>query len=81
VTIRLAIDRFEGDGKEIAVLLTDDGQTINFPRALLPKGAHAGDVLTFAIERDAGATQRVARETKAVQDELQSRDPGGDLKL
>ena len=78
MTIRLAIDRFEG---ETAVLLTDDGQAIDFPRVLLPKGAHAGDVLTLTIERDAADTQRIARETKAVQDELQARDHGGDLKL
>ncbi|MDR3638420.1 MAG: DUF3006 domain-containing protein [Isosphaeraceae bacterium] len=81
MTIRLAIDRFEGDDKQVAVLLSDDDQTINFPRALLPKGAHAGDVLAFTIERDVEATKRVARETKAVQDELESRDTGGDLKL
>lgn len=81
MTTQLTIDRFEGDGKQIAVLLTDDGDTINMPRALLPKGAHAGDVLTLTIERDAEATRRVADETRKVQDELKSRDTGGDLKL
>ena len=58
--IRLSIDRFEGDKKQIAVLLTDDGTPINFPKALLPKGAKAGDVLTLQIERDAEATKKVA---------------------
>jgi hypothetical protein len=43
VTLRLSIDRFEGDRKQIAVLLTEDGRPINFPKALLPKGAKAGD--------------------------------------
>lgn len=81
MTTQLTIDRFEGSGKHVAVLLTDDGETINFPRALLPKGAEAGDVLTLTIERDAEATKRVAEETRRVQDELQSRDSGGDLKL
>jgi hypothetical protein len=38
VTIRLSIDRFEGDKKQIAVLLAEDGTAIDFPRALLPKG-------------------------------------------
>jgi hypothetical protein len=42
VTIRLSIDRFEGDKKQIAVLLAEDGTAINFPRALLPEGAEAG---------------------------------------
>ncbi len=43
MTIRLSIDRFEGDKKQIAVLLAEDGTAINFPKALLPKGARAGD--------------------------------------
>ena len=51
MTLRLSIDRFEGDRKQVAVLLTDDGTPINFPRALLPKGARAGDVLTLQLER------------------------------
>jgi hypothetical protein len=39
VKLSLTIDRFEGDGKSLAVLLADDGTAINVPRALLPKGA------------------------------------------
>ena len=81
MTIRLSIDRFEGDGKQIAVLLTDDGQTINFPRALLPKGCRAGDVLALNLERDTEATRRVSEETRKLQDELESRDTGEDLVL
>lgn len=81
MTTRLAIDRFEGTAKEIAVLLTDDGTAINVPRAVLPKTARAGDVVTLTLELDAAATQRLARETHDVQHELESRDPGGDLKL
>ena len=45
VTIRLTVDRFEGEGKRIAVLLAEDGTTINFPKALLPKGVKTGEVL------------------------------------
>jgi hypothetical protein len=81
MTIRLSIDRFEGDRKQIAVLLADDGTTINFPKVLLPKGARPGDVLTLQIERDTEATKRVADATKRVQDDLKKRDPGGDLRL
>jgi hypothetical protein len=81
VKIRLSIDRFEGDKKQIAVLLTDEGMPINFPKALLPKGAKAGDVLTLQIELDAQATREVADETKKVQAELKKRDPGGDIRL
>ena len=66
MTIRLSIDRFEGDLKQIAVLLTDDGTPINFPKALLPRGAKAGDVLTFQMDRDVEATWKVADETRKV---------------
>ena len=61
---RLSIDRFEGDKKQVAVLLTDDGTQVNFPKALLPKGVKAGDVLSLSIERDAGATRQIARDTR-----------------
>ena len=81
ITTVLSIDRFEGPKKEIAVLLTDDGRTVNLPRWLLPKGAKAGDVLKVSLERDIGATAKVVAETKKVQAELSKRDDGGDLKL
>ncbi len=81
MTIHLSIDRFEGNRKQIAVLLTDGGDAINFPKALLPKGARAGDVLTFQIERDAATTKQVADATRRVQGDLKKRDPGGDLQL
>jgi hypothetical protein len=81
VAIRLSIDRFEGPRKQIAVLLADDDQQINFPKALLPRGSKVGDVLAFAIEKDAEATKKLAEETKRLQDELKKTDPGGDLVL
>jgi hypothetical protein len=81
VTIRLSIDRFEGDEKQIAVLLAEDGTAINFPKALLPKGAKAGDLLTLRIERDAAGTRKLAEQTRKVQDELKKTDPGGDVRL
>ncbi|SIN69960.1 Protein of unknown function [Singulisphaera sp. GP187] len=76
--LRLSIDRIEVD---LAVLVDDRGRQINFPVDLLPKGTRAGDVLTFAIERDTEATSQLQAETKVVQTELKKRDPGGDLKL
>ena len=76
-----SIDRFEGDRKQLAVLISEDDVTIHLPRALLPKGARAGDVLTLTIERDAEATRAVARETRAIQDDLTKTDPGGDITL
>jgi hypothetical protein len=79
--LSLSLDRFEGKGKEVAVLLTDDDQTINFPRSLLPSGSKPGDVLTMTLERDQGATRALNEETQRVEDRLKERDPGGDIKL
>src|SRR5262245_59818215 len=81
VKISLSLDRFEGDRKQIAVLVTDDGQQFNISKGLLPKGTRPGDVLTLQIERDSEATKRIADATKAVQDDLKKRDPGGDIRL
>ncbi len=81
VRLSLSIDRFEGKGKSIAVLLTDDGETLNIPRSMLPPGVKPGDVLTVSLEVDAEATRQLAQETRQVQDALSHRDPGGDLSL
>ena len=40
MTIRLSIDRFEGDRKRIAVLLAEDGAAIDFPKVLVPNEGH-----------------------------------------
>jgi hypothetical protein len=74
--IRLSIERFEGPKKQVAVLLTDDGTQINFPKALLPRGARAGEILTVQIERDVEATKGLADQTRAVQDELKKNESG-----
>ena len=79
--ISLSIDRIEGNQRQIAVLLTGDGVAINFPRALLPKGARAGDILTLPIERDAEATRKLAEATSKSQDQLERTDRGGDITL
>jgi hypothetical protein len=73
VKIRLSIDRFEGEKKQIAVLVTDDGQQFNFPKGRLPRGAKAGEVLTLQIERDTCTNKRV-------QDDLKKRDRGRDTR-
>jgi hypothetical protein len=81
VTIRLSIDRFEGDKKQTAVLIAEDGAAINFPKALLPKGSKAGDLLIVQIQRDVEGTRKLAADTRKVQDQLKRTDPGGDIKL
>jgi hypothetical protein len=79
--LSLSLDRFEGKGKAIAVLLTDDGETLNIPRAFLPAGSKPGDVLTLSLELDSAATSNLAEETRRVEGKLRDRDPGGDIKL
>jgi len=79
--LSLSLDRFEGKGKEIAVLLTDDGETLNIPRSLLPSGSKPGDVLALSIEHNAAATRELAEETRRVEEKLKDGDPGGDIKL
>ncbi len=81
VRLSLSIDRFEGKGKQIAVLVTDDGDIINIPKSLLPPNSRPGDVLTLSLERDTQATRDVADQTRQVQDKLSQSDPGGDIKL
>jgi hypothetical protein len=81
VRLSLSLDRFEGKGKSIAVLLTDSGEALNLPRSLLLPDAVPGDVLALTLERDAAATRRLAEQTRRLQDKLSRRDPGGDLSL
>jgi hypothetical protein len=81
MTIRLSIDRFEGPRKSLAVLVTDDGRSIVFPRDLLPRGAKSGERLTIDLERDPEGTAEVARQARAIRDDLASTDPGGDIQL
>lgn len=78
---RLSFDRLEGEKNEIAVLLTEDGTSINLPRRCLPRSARPGDVLSLSLERDLRATRQLTDQTRAIQDELKQSDPGGDIKL
>jgi len=81
MSVSLSVDRFEGDDNAIAVLLTEDGQSFNFPKALLPEGTETGEVLQLTLKRDAKATAELKTETRKIQDELAERDPGGDVTL
>ena len=77
----LTLDRFEGKSKQIAVMLTDDGESFNLPKSILPPTAKPGDIFTLSLELDSEQTRDVADETRRMQDKLKERDPGGDLKL
>lgn len=81
MNLPISVDRFEGDQKEVAVLLLEDGRTFNIPRDLLPRGVKAGDALTLALERDPKAGEAAARRAKSLRDDLSKTDPGGDITL
>ncbi len=81
MTSELSFDRLEGKEKGIAVLVTEDGTSINVPRPLLPAAAKPGDVLRLTLEVDPEATQKLAGDTRRLQEELKQTDPGGDIKL
>ena len=72
----LSFDRLEG---AFAVLLTDDGAQIDFPKGSLPKGATPGDVLTLIIDHE--ATAALKQDTQTLQDKLRKTDSGKDISL
>lgn len=57
--IRLTIDEIEKDrdGNEIAVLITDAGEQVTAPRALLPEPAQVGSVFTMHFAPEPGETE------------------------
>lgn len=68
-----SIDRFEGD---IAVLVDEDGNSLDVPRADLPDGIKSGDMLRrqadgFRPDPDAADARRAR--VLALQDRLRSR--------
>lgn len=63
--MNIIIDRFEG---EFAVVELPDKKMINMPKALLPKGAKEGDVLSIRIDKD--ETKRRKRETEVLMNDL-----------
>ncbi len=69
---RIVLDRIEGS---VAVLLDDEGEAVEVPRAWLPATASEGDAITLAAtpSTDDGTADRLAR--------LRASDPGGDLDL
>ena len=79
--IRLRIERPAAGPGGAVRLATEDGREVVLPSSLLPGPAGAGGYLALAIERDQDATRKVVDETRAIQEELFGRDPGGDLKL
>ena len=83
VGYHLAVDRFEAgrDGAGLAVLVSDDGQSLVVPRGILPADAEPGTTLVLTLSVDRDATAAVARETAAIRADLKKSDPGGTIRL
>ena len=87
---RWVVDRFEGD---LAVVRTENGGFVNFPRWILPAEAGEGTHLevaaqardrqtcTLTILVNPAAEQARRAEAGAILQRLRGRDPGGDLPL
>lgn len=59
------IDRFEG---QWVVIATDDRNTFNIPRSLLPTNAKEGDVVTLTVVIDQNTTQKQRQKAKQLLD-------------
>ena len=88
-TAFFSVDRFEGN---VAVLVSDTGQSVEMPRFELPKGLCEGSVLRvpFGLQNqpdwsravlDNAEEERRNREAQRMLDELKRSDPGGDITL
>ncbi len=84
-----AVDRLE---RNIAVLVSDSGATVQMPRVELPPGIREGAVLRvrFGAQNlpdwssavvDKEEEKRRLKEARDMLDEMKRSDPGGDIKL
>ena len=84
-----AVDRVEGN---IAVLVSDSGDTIDMPRLELPPSLHEGSVLRVQFGAqdlpdwssavvDVKEEKRRLKEAKDMLDDMKGSDPGGDITL
>ena len=85
-----AVDRLEGNN--IAVLVSDKGETIDMPRVELPAGVREGSVLRvrFGAQNlpdwssaviDKEEEEWRLKEAKDILDEMKRSDPGEDIML
>jgi len=88
-TAFFSVDRFEGN---VAVLVSDTGESAEMPRFELPKGLREGSVLRvpFGLQNrpdwsravlDKAEEERRRKEAQRRLDELKGSDPGGDITL
>lgn len=50
VNVKFVIDRFEGN---VAIVEMQDGDTVECPKMLLPKGSKEGDILCIFVDKEA----------------------------
>lgn len=83
------VDRVEGD---LAVVVSEDGRSVEVDRDALPRACRAGDVVRVTRSADGElawndavvdeeATRERRAEAERILDELKGRDPGGDVAL
>jgi hypothetical protein len=72
--VRVQIDRFEDGGWAVLLLYPDGRRSFDAPRELLPAGATPGDVFEVRFEHDRAETERLARESRRLMDELLGED-------
>ncbi|MDO8668496.1 MAG: DUF3006 domain-containing protein [bacterium] len=65
--IKLTVDRFEGNK---AVLITSDGETINWPKNKLPKNLHEGSGLSFDVVEKTEREKRDKQTAKNIINEI-----------
>lgn len=66
-TFRATVDRIEGD---LAVLELPEGNAVEFPLRLLPRGVGDGAVLSFRVSRDRRTEAARREEIARLQEEL-----------
>lgn len=69
--IKATIDRLEGD---FAVLVFDDGQTLNLPRKDLPEDAKEGSVILVSFLSEREQTKKQKELAKAILNEILNTD-------
>lgn len=67
MTIKLTIDRFEGGQ---AILKTEDGVAISWPKDKLPKDVHEGAVLVFYVTNEKEAEKEKRALAKDILNEI-----------
>jgi hypothetical protein len=85
------VDRIEGDGERLAVLVPDQGSTVEVPVRQLPRGSAEGDVLRVPVreggpvwgeaKRDAAEKARRVAAARERLGKLRRGDPRGDVVL